>query len=225
MATNRTVIFGYHRGMADSDFPEPPQPGRPPVSGPDPQQAALDRIQYALANDAIAFEELDGLYERVYAATTPAEIEAAVMHLPEPVQLPPPNMRHFAPASSFSFLGDVKIGGWLAVGPKLSATSLIGDTVIDVSSAVIPEGGLDISATSLIGDVKIIVPDGARVQASVTSFIGDRKQALAEPIADGPVIRITSFNVVGDTKVYSLSLVPEGTLRRAWAALRGVVSR
>lgn len=211
--------------MADSDFPEPPQPGRPPVSGPDPQQVALDRIQYALANDSIEFDELDGLYERLYAATTAAEIEAAVNHLPVPVQLPPPNMRHFAPANSFSFFGDVKIGGWLAVGPKLSATGLVGDIVIDVSSAVVPEDGLDISTTSLIGDIKIIVPDGARVQASITSFIGDRKEVLAEPIADGPVIRITSFNMVGDTKIYSLSLVPEGTLRRAWAALRRVVSR
>ncbi len=177
-----------------------------------------------MANDGIEFEELEDLYEKVYAATTTAEVEAAVAHLPEPVQLPPPNMRHFAPATSFSFIGDIKIGGWLAVGPKLSASCIIGDTVIDVSSAVVPEDGLDISATSLIGDVKVIVPDGARVQVSVTSFIGDRKEVLAEPIADGPVIRITVFNFVGDTRIYSLSLVPEGALRRAWAALRKAVS-
>ncbi len=75
---------------------------------------------------------------------------------------------------------------------------------------------------SLIGDVKVIVPDGVRVRCSVTVVIGDRKEALVPPVAGAPLIRINVVNVIGDAKVYSLSAVPEGALRRAWATLRRV---
>jgi len=187
------------------------------------QQAGVDRIQLALAQDAVRFEQVEDLFEQVYAATSQAEIDAALVGLPVPAQPPPPaDLRHFAPARSFSLLGDVKVGGWLAVGSEIEATSVIGDTVIDVSSASIGPDGLDIKVRSLMGDVKVIVPDGARVQSSVTVIIGDRKEDLVAPVVGGPVIRLNVINVMGTAKVYSLSAVPEGALRRAWAALRRV---
>ncbi len=201
----------------------------PAASGPSPdapvteyeRQAMVDRIQQALANDHIEFSEVDDRFGLVFAAKTRADLAAAVEGLPVPPQPPPPqDIRHFAPANSFSLLGDVKIGGWVAVGRSLSATAIVGDVLIDVSSAAIGEEGLDIVARSIIGDVKIVVPDGARVQSSVVNLIGDRKEILTPPVAGGPTIRINSFGLLGDTKVYSLSAVPEGKLRKAWAALR-----
>lgn len=187
------------------------------------QQAAVDRIQLALAQNQVRFDDVDDLFEKVYAATSQAEIDAALVGLPVPAQPPPPvDRRHIAPANSFSLIGDVKVGGWLAVGPAIDVTVCIGDAVIDVSSAAVGPTGLDINVRSLIGDVKVIVPDGARVQCSVTSIIGDRKETLVPPIADGPVVRIHIVNVIGYAAVYSLSAVPEGALRRAWAALRRI---
>lgn len=187
------------------------------------QQAGVDRIQLALAEDVVRFEDVDDLFEKVYAATTQAEIDAALVGLPKPVQPPPPaDIRHLAPARSFALLGDVKVGGWIAVGAEIEAISVIGDAVIDVSSAAIGPNGLDIKVRSLMGDVKVIVPDGVRVQSSVTVLIGSRKEELVPPVAGAPLIRINVLNVLGDAMVYSLSAVPEGALRRAWAALRRV---
>lgn len=214
------VRLGYDLAMDEADPPTEGSSLPAPMTDVD-QQAAVDRIQLALANDQIEFSQVDQLFERVYAATSKAEIEAALVGLPKPAQPPPPvNSRHFAPASSFSLIGDVKVGGWLAVGPEIEATALIGDVVIDVSSAAIAATGLDIQVRSFIGDVKVIVPDGARVQSTATSVIGDRKEILVAPIADGPVIRVNVFNLIGDVAVYSLSAVPEGKLRRLWAMLR-----
>ena len=203
-----------------------------PPGGPNPnapiteyeRQATVDRIQQALAHGLIDFSEVDDRFELVFGAQTRAELEAAVGDLPPQAQPPPPqDSRHLAPANSFSLIGTVKIGGWLSVGGSISASTLIGEVVIDVSSAAIPEQGLDISANCGIGDIKIIVPDGARVQASVVTLVGDRKEVLAPPVSGGPIIRVKAFSVVGDAKVYSLSEVPEGALRRAWAALRRAV--
>lgn len=205
-----------------SDDLVPNGPGGQPLH-PMAQQAGVDRIQLALAEDMVRFEDVDDLFEKVYAATSQAEIDAALVGLPAPVQPPPPaDVRHLAPARSFSLIGDLKIGGWIAVGAELEAISVLGDAVIDVSSAAIGPDGLDITVRSLIGDVKVIVPDGVRVQSSVTVVIGDRKEALVPPVAGAPLIRINVVNLLGDAKVYSLSAVPEGALRRAWAALRRV---
>ncbi len=188
------------------------------------RQAMIDRIQQALANDDIEFSEVDHRFGLVFAAQTRADLAEAAVGLPEAPQPPPPqDVRHFAPETSFSLLGDVKIGGWVAVGQRLSATAIIGDVMIDVSSAAIGPDGLEINAHSIIGDVKIVVPDGARVQSSVVNLIGDRKEILVAPVPGGPTIRINSFGLLGDTKVYSLSAVPEGKLRKAWAALRRAV--
>lgn len=198
-----------------------PTGGDNPPLHPMAQQAAIDRIQLALAEDQVRFDQVDSLFEKVYAATTQAEIDTALNGLPVPAQPPPPvDTRHFAPASSFSLIGDVKIGGWLAVGPAIEVTSVIGDAVVDVSAAAIGPEGLDLTVRSLIGDVRVIVPDGARVQSSVTTIIGDRKEGLVQPVAGGPMIRVKVINIIGDVRTYSLSAVPEGALRRAWAALR-----
>ena len=108
----------------------------------------------------------------------------------------------------------------MTAGPEIAANVLVGDIVIDVSSAAIPEDGVTITARCLIGSIKIIIPDGARVQANSVCLVGDRKEIVVEPVSGGPVIRINAYAAIGDTKIYSLSAVPEGKLRKAWAAFR-----
>lgn len=206
-------------GTTPSSPQGPSDPSGPPTD--DDRRRVIDRIQQALAEDRIAFEELDRRFEAVYGATTASELEAITSDLPELHSPPPPvPARHLAPSSRLSLIGDVKIGGWLAVEDGITVTSLIGDTTIDLSSAHLDPGGVRIVVRSLIGDVKIIVPDGARVQAQVNGLIGDDRQVLVPPVAGGPTIRIQTFSVVGDAQVYSLSLVPPGPLRRLWATLR-----
>lgn len=185
------------------------------------RQFRIDQVQHALAQDAIEFDQVDDYFEEIYRASTRQELDSAVSNLPVVAQPPPPaSARHLAPLNSFSLIGDIKIGGWLAFGPVLNANCMIGDVVIDVSSASIPPEGLEINARALIGDTKIILPDGARVQSNVVSVIGDRKEIIVEPMPGGPLIRINGFRLIGDVKIYSLSEVPIGKLRQAWAALR-----
>lgn len=203
----------------------PAVPGGPPLPGDTPtdadRQFRIDQVQHALANDVIEFDQVDDYFEEIYRASTRQELEAAVSNLPATAQPPPPvSARHLAPLNSFAVIGDVKVGGWLDFGPVLNANGLIGDIVIDVSSASIPPEGLEINARGLVGDTKIILPDGARVQSNVTTIIGDRKEILVEPAPGGPTIRINAMRLIGDVKVYSLSEVPVGKLRQAWTALR-----
>lgn len=195
-----------------------------PVSDSD-RQNSIYRVQQALANDQLEFAEVDDRFDAIFRAQTRADLDAALRDLPEPAQPPPPSpQRHLAPTSNFVLIGDLKIGGWMDFGPELTATTVIGELLIDVSSASLPPEGLTINARMLIGDIKVILPDGARVQSNLTTLIGSRKEVVVEPLPGGPTIRINAFGLIGDTSIYSLSAVPEGKLRKAWAALRRSLS-
>ena len=182
----------------------------------------IDRIQQALAEDQLDFAELDHRFAIVYAANTRAELEQAAAGLPELRQPPPPvAARHLAPTSSFSLFGDVKIGGWIAVDGNIDVSSVFGSIVLDLSSAVLPTGGVTVISRTVFGDVKVVVPDGVRVQTQVKSVFGSRTETVTPALDGAPIVRIHSSTVFGSTSVYSLSMVPVGALRRLWIALRG----
>lgn len=186
----------------------------------DERQAVVDRIQQALAADLIAFDELDDRFALVYGATSRAELEHVAATVPQlPVPPPPAVARHIAPSSSLSVAGDIKIGGWLALADTLRASSVIGDVVIDLSSTAI-DSGATVDVKTVLGDVKLILPDGVRVQLETNSLIGDRDSRVVAPREGAPVVRLSVFSVLGDVKVYSLSEVPEGSLRKLWRSLR-----
>jgi len=75
----------------------------------------------------------------------------------------------------FSFIGDIHIGSANWKLNPLNIQHFIGDTVIDLTRAHIPEGVTKITVGSLIGDVRIMLPADPDVEASVTisSFAGD----------------------------------------------------
>ncbi len=212
---------------------DPPDPAPPPIPAPPPgpahspvfdqdRQRAVDRIQQALAEDRLEFEELDERLAAVYAAENAAALERVVADLPAvDTPPPPPTARHPAPTSRVALVGDLKIGGWLNLEHDLTLFSGIGDTRLDLSGAHVGPQGVTIDVWSLVGDAVVIVPDGARVSLGGTTVLGDTREAIGPPVADGPVFRIRAYGLIGDVKVYSLSLVPEGRLRRWWASLRG----
>ena len=91
---------------------------------------------------------------------------------------------------------------------------------MDLSSADIPPEGLELRTFTLIGDVKVIAPDGARIQTQGVNLLGDTRQELVPPMADGPTIRITTSSLIGDVVVQSLSRLRDRTLKRYWRKLR-----
>ena len=202
---------------------EPSMPTQPSaVPSDEDRQAIILTVQQALAEDLIAFDEIDDRFARAYNAETQAELRQVVADLPDLRRSPPrPELRHLAPANSMKLIGDTKISGWLAVDDDISVTNLIGDALIDLSTADIPAAGVTITAFGLIGDIKIILPDGVRVQAEAFSLIGDTKKVLSPALPGRPTVRVKGQLLLGDVSVYSLSQVPDGAFRRLWAALRG----
>ncbi len=197
---------------------EPPNPDEP--IGDDDRQIAVEQIQRAMATDVVRFEELDDRFEQIYAARTRSELELALAGLPLPPPPEAPAPRHPVSPVSYSLFGDVKVGGWVSVGREVTYGSGFGDVLVDLSSAYL-RGDTTVRVRSIFGDVTVIVPDGIRATLESTTFFGDRKQLLGEPVPNAPHVRVVGAALFGDAKLYSLSHVPEGRFRKFWRALRG----
>jgi hypothetical protein len=202
-----------------------PDPYLPPPDPEDPigeqvRQIAVEQIQRAMATDVIRFEELDERFEKIYAARTRAELDAALHGLPLPPPPKAPTPRHRVAPVSYSIFGDMNVGGWVTVGSEITYGSGFGDVLVDLSSALLT-GDCTVRVYSVFGDVTVILPDGVRANLQSTTIFGDRKELLHPPVPGAPYVRVVAATLFGNAKLYSLSLVPEGPFRRLWRALRG----
>ncbi len=178
---------------------------------------AIRQIQRAMATGHLEFDEIGDRFEKVYRAQTKNELEPVVADLPPLAAAPP---AHPAPLMDFKLVGDTKRGGLSDVGEGYTCINVIGDIRLDLTSLDFSRGDVNVTCWSAIGDVKIIVPDGVRVQRGGVTILGDGKEALVPPVDDAPLVKVEIFQLIGDTKIYSLSLVPEGRLRKWWRKLR-----
>ena len=133
-------------------------------------------LEHAMAEGRLTPVEAEDRIEAAYGARTMGELELLTDGLPVAFGASTPAKR--VPQRSIKLVGDVKLGGALAVGTVLHATAFLGDVVIDLSSATIPPDGVEIRASVGIGDVRVIVPDGATVKMRSFNVIGDRVEAV-----------------------------------------------
>jgi len=75
-------------------------------------------------------------------------------------------------STAFGLLGDIKMSGLASVPDSIDKSLLIGDIVIDLSGAKIPEGECHISVSVLIGDIDIFLPANFPVKANLNCLLG-----------------------------------------------------
>ncbi len=201
-----------------------PMPDRDGLIGDDERQLTIEVVQRAMVADAIEFEELDERFAAIFRAETKSELAAVVADLPQPpAPSTTPALRgHLVPASNTSIFGDIKVGGWTAVEGDIHYRTIFGDLVIDLSSAELPEM-VTIATSTVFGDITVIVPDGARTSINSRTVFGSRKSNLGPAYTGSSTVRIDATTFFGDTKVFSLSRIPKGKLRKLWKALRAQV--
>ncbi|MEX2460065.1 MAG: cell wall-active antibiotics response protein LiaF [Paenibacillaceae bacterium] len=76
-----------------------------------------------------------------------------------------------------SFIGDIYFGQESWELSPLNISLFIGDTIIDLTKASIPDGETSIHVSSFIGNLKIFIPNDMQIEVSVTAsaFISDMK--------------------------------------------------
>lgn len=124
---------------------------------------------------------------------------------PTPAWPMPPASADVAPLANtgerdwaLSLMSDTSRRGTWAARPQTVAAAVMGDVIIDLSTATWPGPTLEIVAASIMGDVKLIVPPDVEVHASGLGC-NDRRKKTAP--ASGRRLIVKGFALMGDLKI------------------------
>jgi uncharacterized protein DUF1707 len=182
---------------------------------------AIEQLSAHFANDELTLEDLERRIERVYKATTPAELDRVTADLgrglaARPSAVPAP-ARASNPAAAapvygpergrmLSIMGESKRLGRWSVPQRLDVLAIMSDMRLDLTQAVLPPGIVDIDVRVVWAAFRIIVPPGMRVvnqihsvMASVHSSTDDLSSVAG--VGGGPIIRLTGLALMGEVKI------------------------
>ncbi len=187
------------------------------------REQKISELSQHFANDDLSLDDLERRIERVYKAANLSELDAITSDLRAPLLAPAnvivPSLAPMTNATSYSDEGvptrrtrilavmseSKRTGRWL-VPPRVDVVSLMADTKIDLTSAVLPPGGAEFHVRSIWAACKIIVPPEMRVinemhaiMASVTSK-ADEMDAEGT-VHRGPTLRLTGTAFMAEVKV------------------------
>ncbi len=198
------------------------EPARVP---PAARERVVDALTLAYAEDRLTDAELEASLDRVYRATTAAEVEAVLGSLPvvrrespqdatvgappgadEGAVGPPSGTVHgrAAPAARPTRVRALFSGQERAltglVPRALSLRSLMGYVELDLTRATLEPGLTEIDVHALMGYVQIRLPPGVRVESdghALFGFFALKGPEAPDATADGPVVRVTGRAVLG----------------------------
>ena len=186
------------------------------------REAVVERLRVATVEGRLTLSELTERTEAAYTATTRGDLVPITADLPAGSGSPATPARPDARADRewvVAVMGDSKRQGRWRVERPLAAVAVMGDVVLDLRGAEVPQGAVDITATAIMGDVKIYVPDGVDVQLSGIAVMGDKRVMVREaPVGQtAPRVVVRATVVMGDVKVIGDSYAePARRTLRAW---------
>jgi hypothetical protein len=186
------------------------------------REAVVERLRVATVEGRLTLSELTERTEAAYTATTRGDLVPITADLPAVSNSPAAPMRPTARDDRewvVAIMGDSKRQGRWRVERPLAALAVMGDVVLDLRGAEVPQGDVDIAATAVMGDVKIYVPDGVDVQLSGIAIMGDKRVMVREAPAGqtAPTVVVKATAVMGDVKVLGDSYAePARRTLRAW---------
>jgi hypothetical protein len=186
------------------------------------REAVVERLRVATVEGRLTLSELTERTEAAYTATTRGELARVTADLPAASGFPPVLTPSTARADRewvVAVMGDSKRQGRWRVERPLAAVAVMGDVLLDLRGAEVPQGEVDIAATAVMGDVKIYVPDGVDVELSGIAVMGDKRVEVREAAAGqtAPKVVVRATVIMGDVKVLGDSYVePARRTLRAW---------
>lgn len=183
------------------------------------REQKISELSQLFANDDLSLEDLERRIELVYKAGNVAELEAITADLraassADPgAQLPAVSARRQVVAADarhgrlLAIMGESRrTGRWLVPG-AFRVVSVMSDTRLDLTQAVMAAGNSEIHVTAFWSSCRLIVPPGMRVinemhavMASVTSN-ADEMDPPGVSRPDAPTIRLTGTAIMAEVKV------------------------
>jgi hypothetical protein len=179
-----------------------PQPETLRASDAD-RQAAVERLEKALAEGRITAEEFRQRTEAAYAATTTAALRPLLADLPDQ-PVPAEVVGRRAPANVVNVMGDVRLSA--SELPRRVGT-VLGNIRIDLRDLRSGDERVELDLWTVLGDIDVILPEGVDGELEGFAVLGNRRIELAPvPRTPGtPRVVVRAHAVLGDLRLRSLA--------------------
>jgi hypothetical protein len=196
-----------------TDGPAQPPPTR--ASDAD-REAAVARLERALAEGRITVDEFRQRTEAAYAAVTTPEFAPLFADLPPTGAAQVEIVGSRAPESLFNVMGDVKLNGSTPVPRRIS--TVFGDIKIDLRDLRTDAETVELDLSTALGDIEVIVPEGVDGELNGWTVLGNRVIELAPVprLAGTPRVVVRAHALLGDLRLRSLA---PGESASRWRAL------
>ena len=167
------------------------------------RQAAVERLEKALAEGRITAEEFRQRTEAAYAATTTAALRPLLADLPDQ-PVPTEVVGRRAPANVVNVMGDVRLSA--SELPRRVGT-VLGNIRIDLRELRSGDERLELDLWTVLGDIDVILPEGMDGELEGFAVLGNRRIELAPvPRTPGtPRVVVRAHAVLGDLRLRSLA--------------------
>lgn len=194
-----TVAMGDSSGVTD-----PRQLPTRPIE--QVRERVIEALSEHFARDNITLDDLEARMTRVYAATTPHEVDSLLDGLPalamgapvpavsEP-NAPAPKLRERLVAV---MSGIMRRGLW-RIPRRLRVIAIMGGVDLDLREAELPPGVTEIRAFIFMGGLEVKVRPGVRLETEGIAIMGGFEDSMEESGAgrDAPIVRITGVAIMG----------------------------
>ncbi len=160
------------------------------------------------ARDLIDQDALDERLEAVEQARTVAEVRATTTEL----TVPEPETTALVPVSSAAIIKPEKIGvllgsverhGAWSVAPHTRVRVWFGSAVLDLRTATLPDGPIEVEVAVAFGSLDVIVPPGWQIDNRCTAILAsvEQQDSHAPPSQAPRILRLTGRAVLGSVTV------------------------
>lgn len=190
------------------------------------REAAVQALCAHYAQEHLTTGELESRFERVYAATTQLDLQAAVGGLPAlaPMTESAPlyqvaTTRGALPSGHRRFLSlfsTVKKEGAWTPPPVIEARVYLGELVFDLREALLPPDGVDIDLEVFMGEARIILPPGLQAAVDASAIMGEVVDKSQPGVPGAPTIRVRGSAFMATIKVQTK--LPRPARMESWRA-------
>jgi hypothetical protein len=180
------------------------------------REAAVARLEKALAEGRITVDEFRERTEAAYSAVMTRELEPLSADLPAGASAQVEIVGSRAPASLFNVMGDVRLNGRVPVPRRIG--TVLGDIKIDLRDLRTNAESVALDLSTVFGDIEVIVPEGVDAELDGWTVLGNRVIELAPVprLAGTPRVVVRAHALFGDLRLRSLA---PGESASRWRAL------
>ena len=168
------------------------------------RERVIEALSEHFARDNITIDDLETRMARVYAATTPQDVESLLDGLPalatgaplpavsEP-NSPAPKLRERLVAI---MSGIVRRGLW-RIPRRLRVVAIMGGVDLDLREAELPPGVTEIRAFIFMGGLEVKVRPGVRLETDGVAIMGGFEDKTSRGSETGPTLTVRGTAIMG----------------------------